>query len=148
MTGLRPYLIQAVIDWVVDNDCTPHAAIDCTVPGTEGVADYATDGKLVLNLSAKATRNLRIDDHAMRLDCRFRGRAVHVDVPIGAVFCVFARETGQGLPLGVEAPSPAPPEDAPREAPPPTGRSDARGSGARGSGEGKRKGRPSLKLVK
>ena len=102
MTNLRPYLLRALIDWIVDNDCTPHAVIDCTVGGAEGLADYATDGKLVLNLSAMATRNLLVDDHTVSVDCRFQGRAVHVSVPLGAVTALYARENGMGMVFGAE----------------------------------------------
>ena len=35
MTSLRPYLIQALIDWIIDNDCTPYAVIDCTMEGAK-----------------------------------------------------------------------------------------------------------------
>lgn len=102
MTSLRPYLFQALIDWIADNDCTPHAVIDCAADGAEHLADYAEDGKLVLNLSARATRNLTLDDDRMSVDCRFGGRPVHVSVPVDAIIAVYARETGRGLAFGPE----------------------------------------------
>jgi len=102
MTSSRPYLIQALIDWIVDNDCTPHLVIDCTVPGVDAPRDNATDGKLVLNISATATRNLEIGNEAVEVDCRFGGRAVHVHAPMGAVVAVYARENGMGLAFDAE----------------------------------------------
>ena len=124
MTSLQPYFIRALIDWIVDNDCTPYAVIDCTVEGAERFAEYATDGKLVLNLSARATRGLLVDDDALSVDCRFHGRAVHVSVPVGAVSTVYARENGMGVLLDVEKMSPAqpvaakPPQPRPKAKPP------------------------------
>ena len=105
MKSLRPYLIQALIDWVIDNDCTPYAVIDCTVEGARAFEEFATDGKLVLNLSAGATRNLHVDDSAMSVDCRFQGRAVHVHAPVGAVIAIYARENGMGMVFEAETPS-------------------------------------------
>ena len=106
MTSLQPYFIRALIDWIVDNDCTPYVVIDCTVQGAEGFAEYAADGNLVLDLSATATRNLQVDDDTISVDCRFQGRAVHVSVPVDAVRAVYARENGTGVVFEVET-SPA-----------------------------------------
>ena len=105
MTSLRPYLMQALIDWIIDNDCTPYAIIDCTVDGTQTLKEHATDGKLVLNLSAAATRNLLVDDRTVSVDCRFQGRAVHIEAPVGAVIAVYARENGKGMAFEAETPA-------------------------------------------
>lgn len=102
MTSARPYLIRALIDWVVDNECTPHVAVDCSVPGVEAPLDYAVDGKLVLNLSGTATRNLDIGNDVLSVDCRFGGRPFHVQAPVGAVIAVYARESGMGMAFEVE----------------------------------------------
>ena len=123
MTSLRPYLIQALIDWIIDNDCTPYAVIDCTVEGAKALLEYATDGKLVLNLSAAATRNLLVDDRAMSVDCRFQGRAVHLEAPVGAVIAVYAHENSLGMAFEAETPSassagkPAVPDEKAKKAP-------------------------------
>ena len=115
MTSLRPYLIQALIDWIIDNDCTPYAVVDCAVEGAKTLQEYATDGKLVLNLSAAATRNLLVDERSMSVDCRFQGRAVHVEAPVGAVIAVYARENGLGMAFEAETLSASSP-DKPRAA--------------------------------
>ena len=102
MTSLQPYFIRALIDWIVDNDCTPYAVIDCAVEGAERFVEYATEDKLVLNLSATATRGLLVDDDTLSVDCRFHGRPVHVSVPVGAVCSVYAQENGMGVLFDVE----------------------------------------------
>lgn len=130
MTSLRPYFIRALIDWIIDNDCTPHAVVDCAAHGAEGFAQYADDGALVLNLSATATRNLLMDNNTISVDCRFQGRAVHVSVPMGAVRAVYARENGMGMAFEAE-PSNAEPVAAEPASPSP-----------------KTKKAPTLKLVK
>ena len=55
MKDIRPYLIRAMVEWIEDSGNTPHFIVDCAVPGTDMAAEYATDGKLVLNVSANAT---------------------------------------------------------------------------------------------
>ena len=122
MKDIRPYLIRAMIDWIVDSEDTPHLVVDCGVQGVNVPAEYATDGKLVLNVSANATRNLQVDTE-VHVDCRFRGQSVHIGVPVGSIVAVYAKESRMGMTFD--------PEDAETE-PPPSPRPKA----------------PSLKLVK
>ena len=95
-------LIRALIDWVVDHGCTPHVAIDCGAAGVQAPLDRAVDGKLVLNVSASATRHLEVGDDMLSVACRFGGRPVHVSAPVGAVLAVYARETGMGMAFEVD----------------------------------------------
>ena len=102
MTSTRPYLVRAMIDWIVDNACTPYLVIAADAPGAEALLDFATDNRLVLNVSATATRNLVIGKRTVEVDCRFGGRPVHVSVPLGAVVAVYARENRMGMVFEVE----------------------------------------------
>lgn len=102
MTSTRPYLVRAIIDWIVDNSWTPYVVIAADAPGAEALLDHATDRRLVLNLSAAATRNLVIGKDTLDVDCRFGGRPVHVSVPIGTVVAVYARENSKGMAFEVE----------------------------------------------
>lgn len=97
MTPPRPYLVRALIDWIVDNDCTPFVAIAGDIKGVTVPPGTAEDGRVVLNLSASATRNLQITNDLLTVDCRFAGRPFHVRAPMGAITAVFARENGQGM---------------------------------------------------
>ena len=110
MTSTRPYLLRALIDWIVDNDCTPMVRLDCGVEGVSVPSPYVKDGGIVLNLSATATRNLAISNTELVVDCRFGGHAHRVTAPIAAVTAAFARENGQGMTFGPEPPTPPTPE--------------------------------------
>ena len=112
MNSVRPYLIRALIDWIVDNECTPYMAISCAAPGVDVPAEYATDDKLVLNISATATRGFSIAEERVDVDCRFRGQPVHISVPVGAVVAVYARENGMGMAFEVETQTPPSPPKA------------------------------------
>ncbi len=103
MRSPRPYLVRAMIDWIVDNGATPYVVIAADAEGAESLLDYATDGRLVLNVSAKATRNLVVGSDTLEVDCRFRGRPVHVSAPVGTVVAVYAHETSKGMVFEVEA---------------------------------------------
>jgi stringent starvation protein B len=117
MTSSRPYLVRALIDWIVDNGCTPYIAIDCEVPGVEAPLDDAVDGKLVLNVSAEAIRNLDVGNDALCVDCRFHGRPFHIQAPVGAIVAIYARESGMGMAFEAEAG-----DEVPTQPPPRTGR--------------------------
>ena len=117
MTPPRPYLVRALIDWIVDNDCTPFVAIASEMAGVTVPPGTAKDGRVVLNLSASATRNLQISNEVLTVDCRFAGKPFHVTVPMGALVAVFARENGEGMSFEPEQAAEKP--DA-TEAPPPT----------------------------
>lgn len=98
-------MVRALIDWIVDSDCTPYIVVAGDAPGVSVPSDRLNEGKLVLNVSANATRNLHIDDRALSVDCCFDGRPLHVDVPIGTVIMVYAREHGMGMSFPVEPPA-------------------------------------------
>ena len=114
MTSTRPYLVRAIVDWIVDNSWTPYLVVAADARGAEALLDYATDGRLVLNVSATATRNLVIGKDTLEVDCRFGGQPVHVSAPIGTVVAVYARENSRGMVFEVEN------HDAPTEPEPPS----------------------------
>ena len=118
MTSLRPYLVRALVEWIADNGQTPHAVVDCSIPGVQAPEERAQDGKLVLNVSAGATRNLAIGDKWLDVDCRFGGEPTHVRSPVGAVVAVYSRESGMGMAFEAEDPaSDASPPETPRPRP-------------------------------
>ena len=97
MGSPRPYLIRALIDWIVDNDWTPHLLIAADAEGVAVPRDHVKDDRIVLNVSARAVRGFVCSDEAVSFDSRFGGRAFHVAVPLEAVLAVYARESGAGL---------------------------------------------------
>jgi stringent starvation protein B len=125
----RPYLLRAMHAWMSDSDHTPHVIVDAEHAGVEVPRAYVKDGKIVLNLSTGATQNLVIGNHAVEFRARFAGRVHHVQIPIGAVLGIYARETGEGMVFSEQDIGPEPP-------PRPTQTEDGGGK------------RPQLKVVK
>ncbi|MYE13476.1 MAG: ClpXP protease specificity-enhancing factor [Gammaproteobacteria bacterium] len=97
MRSARPYLIRALIDWIVDNDWTPHLLIAADVEGVVVPREHVREDRIVLNISARAVREFVCEDAGVSFDSRFGGRAFHVVLPLEAVLAVYARESGAGL---------------------------------------------------
>ena len=47
MTSTRPYLIRALYEWIVDNNCTPHILVNADYAGVKVPAGFAKDGQIV-----------------------------------------------------------------------------------------------------
>jgi stringent starvation protein B len=125
-TSKRPYFIRAMHDWMTDNGLTPYIVVDAGVDGIAVPKNYITDGKIVLNVSFAATRNLIFDKHTVQFEARFEDINHHLKMPMLAVIGIYAKETGQGM-IFTDDETPSPTET-------PVG--------------GNVSGRPSLKVVK
>jgi len=135
MNSSRPYLLRALYEWIVDNQCTPHLLVNSDYPQVRVPPGFASDGQIVLNVSPSAVRYLEMDNQAVSFEGRIGGVAHRLYVPCAAVLAIYARENGQGMVFELEAPEAeavlAEEEGAtPQDEPPKPG------------------GRPSLKVVK
>lgn len=134
MNSSRPYLLRALYEWIVDNDCTPHLLVDAEHPQARVPDGYAQDGQIVLNVSPSAVRHLHMDNEGISFESRFGGVPHSLYLPSGSILAIYARENGQGMVFELEAP------DAEVE---------AEEQGAEPTSEPPRpSGRPSLKVVK
>lgn len=104
MNSSRPYLIRALYEWIVDNDCTPHMLVNAEYPSVQVPEGFASDGQIVLNVSPSAVRNLHMDNEAVSFDGRFGGVSHTLFVPSGAILGIYARENGQGMVFDLESP--------------------------------------------
>ena len=105
MTSHRPYLLRALYEWIADNGMTPHVLVDATRPAVQVPLQAVKEGKIVLNVAARAVQRLEMGNDAIRFSARFGGVSHSVSVPISAVLAIYARETGQGMALPEEAES-------------------------------------------
>ena len=107
MTSHRPYLLRALYEWIADNGLTPHILVDATKPGVQVPAHAVKDGRIVLNIAARAVGHLQMDNDDVRFSARFGGVSHAVIVPIDAVLAIYARENGQGMALPEDVVTPA-----------------------------------------
>ncbi|WP_462381532.1 ClpXP protease specificity-enhancing factor [Pseudomonas sp. Marseille-QA0892] len=144
MTSSRPYLVRALYEWIVDNECTPHLLVNAEYPNVQVPSGYASEGQIVLNVSPTAVRHLSLDNNAVSFEGRFGGVAHNLFIPAGAIMAIYARENGQGMVFEAEPSGPESATDVDRKSPPAP--SDP---GPGGGDEPPRPGkRPSLKVVK
>ena len=139
MTSSRPYIVRALYEWILENECTPYILVNAYAEGVEVPQEHVKDGQIILNVSPGAVQNLSIRNQSIDFDGRFAGIPKRVYVPVNAVMGIYAKENGQGMIFETEGNLPDPTD--------PTG-SDDPGSGVHSvkSEPGSRK--PPLRLVK
>jgi stringent starvation protein B len=122
MTPLKPYLIRAVYDWIVDNRFTPYLLVNATVAGTIVPTQFVEDGRIVLNLRPEAIQGLDMSSEGICFNARFGGQPMRVDIPTLAVLALYAQENGRGMVFDDDeeedhSPPPEPPQPEPKGRP-------------------------------
>ena len=121
MNSSVPYLVRAINEWILDNDCTPYLILDVTVEGVAVPMEYAKEGQIVLNISPMAVRDLVIANDCVGFNGRFGGVTHSIYAPMEAVLGIIAKENGEGMWFPRDSPDeppPEPPEDVDRKGPP------------------------------
>jgi len=143
MTSSRPYLLRALYEWILENECTPYVVVNAFADNVQVPQEYVKDGQIVLNISPSAVHALQMNNVAVEFNGRFSGIPTPVYVPVSAVMGIYARENGQGMVFEAESPAPTPPTPPqPADASGPAGTpGDRPAKPSSGS-------RPSLRVVK
>lgn len=113
----RPYFLRALHDWIVDSDLTPYLLVAVDSSAVQVPQEYVSDGKIVLNVSPQAVRDLELGSDWVTFSGRFSGRPFPVRVPLASVLAIYAKETGEGMVFEPEYPGgsddPGPPDQPP-----------------------------------
>lgn len=96
LPSTKPYLIRAIHQWCCDNGFTPYLAV-VVDSRTRVPREYVRDGQIVLNVGYEATGRLAIGNDGISFQARFGGVARDIDIPIGNVSAIYARENGAGM---------------------------------------------------
>lgn len=110
MTSNRPYLVRALYEWISDNGLTPYLLVDAAAEGVRVPPGSAREGRVVLNIAARAVTRFEIANDHVAFLARFSGVSQSVHVPMAAVLAIYAQENGQGMMFQ--------PDDSPHEPPP------------------------------
>ncbi len=51
MTSHRSYLVRALNEWILENNCTPYILVNAFASGVEVPQNFVKDGQIVLNIS-------------------------------------------------------------------------------------------------
>lgn len=109
MNSSKPYIIRALHEWISDNNCTPLVLVSSKHPDVQIPAGIDEEGKVVLNVSYGATKNLEIANEGILFDARFSGVSQNLYVPTDSILAIYARENGQGMMFGDNEDLPDPP---------------------------------------
>ena len=110
MTSSRPYIVRALYEWILDNECTPYVLVNAMDGNVRVPQQYVKNGQIVLNISPVAVVDLLLTNDAMQFSGRFGGQPMDVYVPMDAVMGIYSRENGQGMIFDFEEPQPPSPD--------------------------------------
>jgi stringent starvation protein B len=93
----RPYLVQAMFDWILDNGLTPFLMIDATVEGVCVPRHLVVDNEIVINLSPQAVSHFVMNKEYIQLKARFTARVEEIYAPMHAIKALYTKETMSGV---------------------------------------------------
>ena len=111
----RPYFLRALYDWIVDSELTPYLLVAADSPAVQVPREYVSDGRIVLNISPQAVRDLDLAQSEVSFSGRFGGRPFPIRVPMASVLAIYAKESGEGMVFEPEYPEGG---DDPESSPP------------------------------
>ena len=97
MSTSKPYLLRALYEWILDNECTPHIMLNALHPEVEVPWEYVQNDMIILNVSPTAVHEFVLSNESLSCHGRFGGIAKEIYAPIEAIMGIFARESGQGM---------------------------------------------------
>ena len=109
MTSSRPYIVRALYEWILENDCTPYILVNAMADDVHVPQQYVKNGQIVLNISPTAVVDLELSNEAMNFNGRFGGVPMDIYAPMTAVMGIYARENGQGMIFEIDEPTDTPP---------------------------------------
>ncbi len=92
----QPYFLRALYDWCVDSGHTPYLTVRVDKQ-TRVPQAFVKDGQIVLNVGPSAVRNIHMDNDWVTFSARFGGMSHSIEIPVGNVIAIYARETGEGM---------------------------------------------------
>lgn len=92
----QPYFLRALYEWCVDSGHTPYLTVrvDARTRVPQG---YVKDAQIVLNVGPNAVRGLHMDNDWVTFSARFGGVSHNIEIPVGNVLAIYAKETGEGM---------------------------------------------------
>ena len=60
MSSSRPYVVRALYEWILENECTPYILVSAFEDSVEVPQEHVKDGQIILNIAPTAVQNLVI----------------------------------------------------------------------------------------
>ncbi|WMY95525.1 MAG: ClpXP protease specificity-enhancing factor SspB [Arsenophonus sp.] len=97
MLPLRPYLLKAYYDWILDSNMTPYVIINTNIFGVKIPIEYAKNGQIILNIKPSAVENFKMTADEINFYARFGGVVFYIKIPIIAIIAIYAIENKKGI---------------------------------------------------
>lgn len=97
MKHLKSYIFQAVYNWILDNNLTPHILVDTSSELVTVPREFVQEDRIVLNIHPQSVDGFIANDDGLSFLARFAGRSRPVVIHPEALLAVYARETNQGM---------------------------------------------------
>ena len=99
MKAKKPYLFDAMYNWINDSGMTPHILVDALYDGAVVPMEYVVNGKILLNIDEDSIDDLSVDEEALSFHAYFgdNDHKMLVFVPMQALLSIFAAENSEGL---------------------------------------------------
>jgi stringent starvation protein B len=102
MLSKKPYLLRAHYDWIIDSNWTPYLLVNAGYQDVHVPTQYVRDGRIVLDISPRACRDLKIGLDGVQFSARFSGQVWHIKLPLPSILAIYAKENSQGMTFPVE----------------------------------------------
>ena len=92
----KPYLLRAIYEWCTDSGYMPYLAVKVDARSRVPM-EFVRNGEIVLNISFRATSNLKMESDFISFSARFGGVSRQISVAVESVIAIYAHENGQGM---------------------------------------------------
>src|SRR3990167_4313443 len=107
MKSNKPFLLRAMHEWIVANNCTPYVLVNASVAGTTVPSQYINaEGRIILDIAPEAVSAFHLSNTAIRFSARFGGVRQEIYLPIAAILAIYAKENGAGMTFNVAEENP------------------------------------------
>ena len=98
MTSKNYYLINAIYQWCLDSQLTPHILVKNNDNLTLQLPkDFNSSKELIFNISNTAVKNLTIGFNNIEFNAMFNGIACSLNIDIKNILYIFAKEINDGV---------------------------------------------------
>jgi stringent starvation protein B len=97
MTSSKSYLINALYQWIIDNQLSPYLLINANDKGVMVPEEYVRHGEIILNISPKACKKLDITTEQVTFVASFNGIIYDIELPMHAILAIYSHENGRGM---------------------------------------------------
>ena len=100
MTPSRPYLVNAMLKWILDNNMIPLLIVNINEENIEAPLQYFDqNADVIFDISEQACYDLNVSDDTVIFYAQFGEDAIDhkICLPMKAILGIYAEESGKGM---------------------------------------------------